>query len=195
MEARAWTAGAAARLGWLAGVAPLVILAGAIALFVALDAPGLERNGVPVEAVVVDRTVLRPGEIELSVRNDGPDPVRLRQAIVNDGFAGFEQTDAELGRLDTGTVTIQYPWIEGESYEVTLLTATGATAEASIEAAAATPEADGGFYGLMALIGFYVGVIPVAIGMLLLLLLRRIDDQWLQFPLALTTRLIAFLRQ
>ena len=59
----------------------------------ALDAPGLDRVGVPQEELAVERTVLRPGEIELHLRNDGADPVRVEQAIVNDAFAAFSQTD------------------------------------------------------------------------------------------------------
>jgi zinc transporter ZupT len=90
-------------------------------------------------------------------------------------------------------VTIAYPWIEGEAYEIALLTSTGGTVTASIEVAAETPEADAGFYGLMGLIGLYVGIIPVAIGMLWLPWMRRLDKRWLQFLLALTIGLLAFL--
>lgn len=181
------------RPAWLAGLLPLAVLAVAIGLFVGLDAPGLERNGVPVEDVAVERTVLRPGEIELHVRNEGPDAVRIAQAIVNDSFAAFEQTEPELGRLEGGTVTVAYPWIEGEAYEVALLTSTGGTVGASVEVAAESPDADVGFYGLMALIGLYVGIIPVAIGMLWLPWVRRIDPRWVQFLLALTVGLLGFL--
>jgi zinc transporter, ZIP family len=178
---------------WLAALLPLALLAALIGVFVALDAPGLERNGVPVEEVAVERTALHPGEIELTLRNDGPDSVRIVQAIVNDGFAGFEQDDADLGRLDRSKVSISYPWIEGEAYEVALLTSTCATVDASVEVAAETPDADVGFYGLMGLIGLYVGIIPVAIGMLWLPWMRRLDRRWLQFLLALTIGLLVFL--
>jgi zinc transporter, ZIP family len=178
---------------WLVGLLPLILLGVAIGAFVALDAPGLKRNGVPVEELAIERTVLRPGQIELDVRNDGPDPVRVRQAIVNDAFVGFRQTDQSLGHLASGRVTIDYPWVEGEAYEVALVTATGATIDHAIDAAAETPEADAGFYGLMGLIGLYVGIIPVAIGMLWLPWVRRIDARWVQFLLALTVGLLAFL--
>jgi len=187
------TATGTRRPAWLAGLAPLVVLAVAIGLFVALDAPGLDRIGVPEEELTVERTVLNPGEIELHVRNDGADPVQVEQAIVNDGFASFSQLDEEIGRLAASEVTIEYPWIEGEAYEVALLTATGATIAHSIEVAVETPDADLGFYGLMALIGLYVGVIPVAIGMLWLPWVRAIDRRWVQFLLALTLGLLAFL--
>src|ERR671922_1214355 len=93
------TARATRRPPWLAGVAPLAVLAVAIALFVLLDAPGLNRIGVPQEKLSVERTVLKPGEIQLHVRNDGPDPVRVGQVIVNDGFASFTQTNDDIGRL------------------------------------------------------------------------------------------------
>ena len=181
------------RPAWLAGLAPLVVLALAIGLFVALDAPGLDRIGVPEENLAVERTVLEPGQIELHVRNDGADPVEVRQVIVNDGFASFSQSNDDIGRLGGSTIDVQYPWIEGQAYELILLTATGATITHEIEAAVETPDADLGFYGLMALIGLYVGVIPVAIGMLWLPWVRGVDARWMRFLLAFTIGLLAFL--
>jgi zinc transporter, ZIP family len=178
---------------WLAGLLPLVVLAVAIGLFVALDAPGLDRIGVPEEELTVERTVLEPGQIELHVRNDGADPVQVEQAIVNDGFAAFSQSDEEVGRLAASEITVQYPWIEGEAYEVLLLTSTGGTIDHAIDVAVETPDADLSFYGLMALIGIYVGVIPVAIGMLWLPWVRTVDARWMRFLLAFTVGLLAFL--
>ncbi|HEV2723651.1 MAG TPA: hypothetical protein VGV10_03380, partial [Thermoleophilaceae bacterium] len=139
---------AAGRLpGWLAGLLPLLVLGAAIGLFVGLGAPGLERNGVPAEELSVESTKLRPGQIEVTLRNDGPDPVAVRQVTVNDGFAAFRQSDDEIGRLGSGKVTVDYPWIEGQAYEVGLITATGGTVTASVEGAAETPDADLGFFG------------------------------------------------
>jgi zinc transporter, ZIP family len=178
---------------WVAGLAPLVVLAVAIGLFVALDAPGLDRIGVPEEELTVERTVLEPGLIELHLRNDGADPVRIEQAIVNDGFASFTQSSEEVGRLAATEVDVQYPWIEGQAYEVILLTSTGGTVDHAIDVAVETPDADLGFYGLMALIGIYVGVIPVAIGMLWLPWVRTVDARWIRFLLAFTVGLLAFL--
>jgi zinc transporter ZupT len=187
------TARRSSRPPWLAGVAPLAVLAAAIALFVLLDAPGLNRIGVPQESLTVERTVLKPGEIQLHVRNDGPDPVRVRQVIVNDAFAQFTQTNDDVGRLGGSEIDVTYPWIEGQDYEVRLLTDTGVTVDHTITAATETPGADIGFYGLMALIGLYVGIIPVAIGMLWLPWLRGVDARWIKFLLAFTIGLLAFL--
>ena len=47
--------------------------------------------------------------------------------IVNDGFAAFTQSDDEIGRLGGSEIDVEYPWIEGQDYEVMLLTSTGAT--------------------------------------------------------------------
>jgi zinc transporter ZupT len=178
---------------WLAGLLPLALLGIAIGLFVGLGAPGLDRNGIAVEKLSVERTILRPGEIELIVRNDGPDPVAIRQVMVNDAFVAFRQTGDDIDRLGGDTIKIEYPWIEGEAYGVRLLTETGGTFDHAIGVAARTPEADVGFYGLMALVGLYVGLIPVAIGMLWLPWIRRIDPRWVVFVLALTVGLLAFL--
>jgi len=181
------------RPSWVAGAAPLAILAVAIGLFVLLDGPGLDRIGVPREELSVERTVLKPNEIQLHVRNEGADPVQVRQVIVNDGFARFTQSDDEIGRLGGSEIDVDYPWIEGQDYEVMLLTETGTTIDHQIMAATETPGADLDFYGLMALIGVYVGVIPVAIGMLWLPWVRGVDARWIRFLLAFTIGLLAFL--
>jgi zinc transporter ZupT len=179
---------------WALGLIPLALIAAALAAFALLGGPGLgERTGPPVEEVAVERSVLRPGEIELSVRNDGPDAVRIAQVAVNDAYLDFSPRPAEIGRLGAITLEIPYDWIEGEGYEVFLLTSTGGTVEHSIPVATETPENDVGFFGLMALLGVYVGVIPVALGMLWLPFVRRVGAQWVQLLLALTVGLLLFL--
>jgi zinc transporter ZupT len=137
--------------------------------------------------------VLEPGRIELTVRNDGPDAVSIAQVIVNDAFVSFEGAGEPIGRLASETLVIAQPWIEGEAYEVALLTSSGATIAHEIPVAVQTPAADAGFYGLMALLGIYVGVIPVALGMLWLPWIRRIPPGWLRAVMALTVGLLGFL--
>jgi zinc transporter ZupT len=197
MEARtaAGTTADARRLpAWLLGLIPLLLIAGAVAAFALFDGPGLtKRTGPPVEKLVVERTVLKPGEIKLSVRNDGPDAITLAQVIVNDGYTDFSASARELGRLDTSDVSIRYPWVEGGAYDVKLVTSTGATLDHQIPSAVETPDTDVGFYGLMALLGFYVGVLPITLGMLWLPFVRRIDPRWLRVLMALTIGLLGFL--
>ncbi len=179
---------------WLLAVVPLALIVVAIGAFAALGGPGLgERRGAPVEELVVEKTVLRPGVIELTIRNDGPDPVRIAQAQINDAFVPLTGADEPLRRLAATTVALQQPWIEGEAYSIALLTSSGATITHEIAAAAQTPRVDLSFYGLMALLGIYVGVIPIALGMLWLPWVRRIPPGWLRALMALTVGLLAFL--
>jgi ZIP family zinc transporter len=180
---------------WALGLIPLALIVAAIGGFALLGGPGLgERSGPPVEELSVERTVLHPGTIELTLRNDGPDAVEVAQVAVNDGFAPFS-TDGgrEVARLGSTTLRISYPWIEGEAYEIFVLTSTGGTVDAAIPVAAETPDADLDFYGLMALLGIYVGVIPVCLGMLWLPFVRRIDARWIGALIAFTVGLLGFL--
>jgi zinc transporter ZupT len=113
---------------------------------------------------------------------------------VNDGFTPFTTSDGrEVGRLASTTVEIPYPWIEGEAYTISLLTSTGGTIDHEIPVAAETPEADAGFFGLMALLGVYVGVIPVSLGMLWLPFARRVREHWLRILIAITVGLLTLL--
>lgn len=200
MEARGATAdvgepGLTGRLpGWLLGLIPLLLIVAAVGAFAALGGPGLgDRRGPPAEVLAVERTKLVPGTIALTVRNDGPDAVRIAQVLVNDAYVAFDGAEQPVGRLGSEMLRIKEPWIEGESYEVALLTSTGATITHTIDAAVETPSADLSFFGLMALLGIYVGVIPIALGMLWLPWIRRIPPAWLRAVMALTVGLLAFL--
>jgi zinc transporter, ZIP family len=180
---------------WALGLIPLALIAVAIGGFALLGGPGLgERSGPPVEEVAVERTVLRPGEIELTLRNDGPDPVEVAQVAVNDAYAPFVADGGrEIGRLGSTTLEVTYPWIEGEAIEIFVLTSAGGTIEGAIPVAAETPESDISFFALMALLGIYVGVIPVSLGMLWLPFVRRLGREWMGALIAFTVGLLAFL--
>jgi zinc transporter ZupT len=179
---------------WALGAIPLALIAIALVALLSVGGDTLgERVGPPVEEIAVERTVLRPGEIELSVRNTGPDPVTVAQAFVNDAYADYSTTGNQVGRGGTETFTLDYPWQADSPYLVTLVSETGATTEHEIPVAVETPTAGGGFYGLMALLGVYVGIIPVVLGMLFLPLLRQVREHWIRFFMAVTIGLLAFL--
>ena len=179
---------------WLLGLIPLLLIVGTLGALAALDGPGLsERRGPPVEELAVEKTTLKPESIELTVRNDGPDEVSIAQVVVNDAFVQFSGADDPIGRLGSAKVKVAEPWIEGQAYEVTMITSTGGTITHDIPVAVETPANDLGFFGLMALLGLYVGVIPVALGMLWLPWIRRIPPGWLRAVMALTIGLLVFL--
>jgi len=86
----------------LLALIPVALIAVAIAAFAGLGGPGLaERPGPPAEELAVDQTVLRPGRIELGVRNAGPDPVEVAQVFVNDAYVDFrEDSPGPIGPLE-----------------------------------------------------------------------------------------------
>ena len=173
--------------------AALAAVVVAIAALVFVGGQALpERTGPPVEVLAVERTHLSAGTIELTVRNVGPDPVQVAQVAVNDSFVDVVGGAEALGRLSTATLSLDYAWQEGQPYTIALLTSTGVVIEHVIPAAVATPS-PGGILGTMALLGTYVGVVPVAVGMLVLPLLRRARPETVRLLLAVTVGLLAFL--
>ena len=174
---------------------PLLLLAAVIALIVRTDAGLGERELPPIETLNVQRVTLpEPGLIELEVVNDGPDPITIAQVMVDDAYWQFAIEPAgELDRLERATIAIPYPWVQDEAHAVALVSATGVVFDAEIAVAFETPSADRESVARFGLVGLYVGVVPVALGLLWYPLLRRLGRRGMSFVLALTVGLLAFL--
>ena len=148
----------------------------------------------PVEELHVLRHTLDPDAIRLDVVNAGPDPSTIAQVIVRGAFWYHEVSPQRtLAPLEQGTVKIPYPWNPGEPVAIQLLTSTGLTFDYEIGVATATPQPDAGTVGRFALLGLFVGVIPVALGITWFPVLRRLGKKGLGFLLYLTVGLLAFL--
>ena len=179
---------------WAMALGVLAVMAAVLVALGSLGGDTLpERKGPPIEDLRVEKTVLRPGEIDLTVRNAGPDPVTVAQVFVNDTYVDFSGGDEPVDRLGKETLTVNYPWLDGNPLEIGMLTSTGVVIPHSIAAAVETPDTGGGFLWSMILIGFYVGVIPVTLGMLALPVLRRGGRRWTSALIAFTVGLLGFL--
>jgi zinc transporter ZupT len=181
------------RWGWFA--LPLVLLA-VLSLVVVKGGilSRLARGLPPVEELTVDRVRLTPGHITLDIVNGGPDPVTVAQVMVDEAFWTHTMTPHRtVPRLGRAQIEIPYPWVEGEPHQIKLVTATGITFDHEIAVAAETPRANASYFLTFSLIGLYVGVLPVAIGLLWLPFLKRLDRRWIHFALALTAGLLVFL--
>jgi len=179
----------------LLGLLPLLGL-GVLLAFIVLNGAGVGRQDAPpVEDLSVQRVALpTESEFVLPVRNGGTQPVKLSQVVVNDAIWNFEvEPDRTIPRLGSATVTIPYSWVEGEAYEIVLITSTGTTFDAEVPVAVLTPQFSGETFWSYALIGTYVGVIPVALGLLWYPFLRRLGSAGMNFVLAMTVGLLAFL--
>ena len=175
---------------------PLVLLAGLLALIVRSGPASAVRgdNYPPVERLTFQRVVLEPGFIVASMLNDGPDEVTIAQVQVDEAFWTFTaDSGLALGHLGRTTLRIPYPWVDGDAHLVKVLTSTGTAFEHEVAVAVETPRPDARFFGIFTLIGLYVGVIPVAIGLLWFPFLRRLSTGGTDFLLALTVGLLAFL--
>lgn len=179
---------------WLLGLIAVAFVAVALAALAFAAGRSLpERTGPPAEEIAVERTVLEPGVIELRVRNTGADAVSIGQIFVNDVYVDFSGAQTPIARLSSETLRLDFPWQDGQPYTVSMLTSTGLIIEHTIDAAVITPEATASFYGLMALLGTYVGIIPVVLGMLFLPFLRAAGGRVVRVLLAVTVGLLAFL--
>lgn len=180
---------------WLWAVVPLVILAGLIWLLFQLDIlDSLTASSPPVAELTVERTILDEDGFELVVRANGSEPVDIAQVMVNSAYLHFTQEPSgPLGRLETARISIPYHWVKGEPYEITFVTDIGATFTHSIEVAMPTPGLTLSRLAVYALIGIFVGVIPVILGMLFFPFLKTLSDRGYQFILSLTIGLLVFL--
>ncbi len=180
----------------LAGLVPLLLLALLIGAIVKTRPGDSLRGGAvpPVERLILEQPRLRAGEILLPVLNDGPDPVAIAQVVVDDAYWTFASSDGlRLGHLGRTTLTIPYPWVEGEAHLIKVLTSTGTPFEREIPVSVPSPEPGGRYFFTFALVGLYVGVIPVALGLLWLPLASRVGPTGLDVLLAVTLGLLAFL--
>jgi hypothetical protein len=180
---------------WLWAVIPLALLAGLIWLFFQVNP--LKPLGVsspPVEEITVERTILNEEGIKLLVRANGSKPVDIAQIQVNAAYWKFSQKpQGPLGRLETAWISLPYPWVKDELHEITFVTSTGATFGHTIEVAVPTPEWTFSRLLAYALLGIYVGVIPVTLGLLFFPFLKTLGTRGFQFILSLTMGLLAFL--
>ncbi len=195
MEAGSTTTGG---LGWrLWAVVPILLLAVVVGAFVSLGDRLLDLVGQsppPADALDLRRVELRPGEIKVLVRNPQRAPITIAVVTVDDAIVPFTvDGPTTLGRLRTTTLLVPYDWVEDEPLAIGVTSSTGIQTVTSVAAAVETPTATAtGVLGY-AIVGFFVGVVPVALGLLWLPSLRRLDARWLGAFMALTCGLLTFL--
>jgi zinc transporter, ZIP family len=176
-------------------VVPLLLLAAVLVLIVRTNGGLGDRTVPPIETLSVQRVVLpAPGQIELEVVNGGPDPITIAQVLVDEAYWQFAMEPAgTLDRLQSATISIPYPWVEGEGHAIALISSTGVLFETDVPVAIESPRADQESFLRFALVGLYVGIVPVALGLLWYPFLRHLGRRGMNFVLALTVGLLAFL--
>jgi ZIP family zinc transporter len=176
---------------------PIVLLAVVVGVFVTRGSSLVDlvgRNPPPADEFDIRRVEFKPDEIRIRVTNPQRDDVTIASVTVDDAIVPFSvDGDRELGRLRSATIVVPYDWVEDDPISVGVTSSTGIETTEEIAAAVETPSPSVDSFLGYGLIGFFVGVVPVALGLLWLPSLRRADPRWLAAFLALTAGLLTFL--
>ncbi|HUE98019.1 MAG TPA: hypothetical protein VMN99_02125 [Anaerolineales bacterium] len=173
---------------------PILLLAGVIFLFLQTGG-GLELDSpVPIEDLTIERYRLERGRFEFHVQNTGPESLTIATVIVNEAIMPFEVTPSvEIPRLGRAVIGVEYAWTEGEAYVARVFTSNAIPFEVEIPVAFVTPQPEAATFWSFTLIGLYVGVIPVFLGIFWLPALRALDKRWMTFLMAITAGLLIYL--
>lgn len=177
----------------VAGIIPLVLLS---TMIVYLFGPGAElvNFGTPLPNITIERVDFVESEIQITVRNTGPIELSIAQADVNDRIQpAVIEPDKHLARFETAIVRIPYSWNEAEPYEIGLTVNDGTRFAYSVKAAAPAIKPNIDLVSYFAVIGTYVGIIPVLIGLLWFPFIAKMSPAKYKFFLALTAGLLLFL--
>ena len=181
-------------LAVLSAISPLVLLAGVIWWFFHGGSQLIERPVPPIEQISIRRVELKPGEFKLTIRNTGPMPVEMTLVTVDEAIWKAEFSPSQhLERLQEATVRIPFDWVPGDPYKIELFTANGLSFDKEIPVAVETPRPSGRMFLVFSAMGFYVGILPVAFGILWLPFLRQLGKRWINFFLSFTVGLLVFL--
>ena len=181
----------------LLALLPIILLVAAVSVFAAT---GTSLTGLightapPADEFAIRRVTFKPGEIKIRVTNPQRTDLTIGSVTVDDAIVPYHvDGPTTLGRLRSATIVVPYDWVEEDPISVGVTSSTGIQTTEEIAAAVETPSASGRSFLGYALIGFLVGIVPVALGLLWLPSLRRADQNWLAAFMALTAGLLTFL--
>jgi zinc transporter ZupT len=180
---------------WGLALIPLLLL-GLVLSYIVVTGGGLQDlAGPPVEQIKVQRITLpQPGIVQAEIVNDGPQDVTIAQVIVDDAYWHFTAAPSNIiPRFGRATFTIPYPWVKDETHALLFLTNIGTTFAADVPVAVETPQMDAALLLRFALVGLYVGIVPVALGLMWYPFMRRLSRRAMNFILALTVGLLLYL--
>ncbi|EPD53677.1 hypothetical protein HMPREF1210_00500 [Paenisporosarcina sp. HGH0030] len=183
------------KVKWIiSGLVPLLLLVAVVA-WVMINGAGIEKDpAAPIEVLNIERINTTYSGFEISISNTGPEPLTISQVIVNDSIWNFGVSPSEsLKRFEEGEITINYPWVQGDPHVIKIITENGIITEGEIAAATLTPERSWSNFLNYGFIGFYVGIVPITLGLLWYPFMKRFSRKWINAILALTVGLLLFL--
>jgi zinc transporter ZupT len=173
---------------------PILLLAGVIVLFLTTGGGLRLESPVPVENLTVEKYTLERNNIDLNIRNTGPGELTIASVIVNDAVMPFTVTpSATIPRLGHASIHVNYAWTRGEAYGITIFTSNSIPFTVDIPVAFETPKPSPRTFWGFTLIGLYVGVIPIFLGIFWFPALRQLGRRTMTFLMAATAGLLIFL--
>lgn len=180
---------------WVSVLIPVLAIGLMLVLFAYGNPLSLFTANLPaIEELNLERIRVVEYGFEVTLVNGGPDPVTIAQVIVDDAYWNYQISPSPtLPRLGRAKVDIPYPWVENEPHAIVLVTSTGTTFEGEVPVATTTPTPGVREFLAYGLLGIYVGIIPVGLGMLFYPAMRKMGRKWLGALLSLTVGLLVFL--
>ncbi|WP_114579607.1 ZIP family metal transporter [Saliphagus sp. LR7] len=183
---------------WVSALLPIVLLVLVLGVFVFTSPLAGVQSGEPLPDVTVTHTTLpSDGTVVLHVTNNGPESVTISQVLVDEAYWNFQVKgaggDQTLAPMESAQVEIPYHWNPGWDLEVALVLSDGATFHNTIVAPSQAPGFSLNLLGTLAVIGLFVGVIPVALGMLWFPYIKTMSDRWLHAVLLFAAGVLGFL--
>lgn len=179
---------------FVSALLPIGLLLLVLLLFFMYGVGIVQKPAAPVESLSIERVQITDNGFILKVTNTSPEEIEIALVTVDDAFwnASFEPSNT-IARFDSAKIIIPYPWVEGEPHTIKLMTANAIPFEVNIPIAQKTPVPSMELVTKYAIIGFYVGIVPVGLGLLWYPFMRNFTRKWVHAVLALTIGLLLFL--
>jgi ZIP family zinc transporter len=181
------------RIFWSA-LLPLGLLLGVLFAFFTVGIGIEQEAAAPIENLAIHQVKVTDNGFVLDVKNAGPEELTIAMVTVDDAIwnAEYEPSNT-LSRFESGKIHIPYPWVYGEPHAIKLLTANAIPFEVEIPVAQKTPVPTVDLFIQYAIIGLYVGVVPVGLGLMWYPFMRNFNRRGIHAMLALTIGLLLFL--
>lgn len=179
----------------LFGVIPFIVIGAMIVLLLNSSGILFQSSIKPLPELSIEKVEFSDNNMIVAfVRNTGPSEITIAQADVNDRiYPAAVEPGRTLTRLADAKVIIPFVWNAGEPYGIGITTDDGTRFDKLVNSAAAAPRPTVGQASTFALIGTYVGIIPVMMGLVWYPFIRRLSPNKYNFFLSLTAGLLVFL--
>ena len=178
----------------LFGIIPFVVLGMMIVFLITYPGILFQTSVEPLPELSIEKVEFSEGSITAFVRNTGPSALTIAQADINDRIhPAAVEPGTTLARFEESKVIIPFNWNVAEPYEIGITIGDGTRFSKMVDAAAPAPHPTVEQASTFALIGTYVGIIPVMMGLLWYPFIRRLSTNKYNFFLSLTAGLLVFL--